>query len=556
MENTKYQNILFSSTRPFHRLLFYGFFVANLLSIIYFVLLGYYNRLAIDDYCYKTAQDEHGFFSPFTFWYQNYQGRFAPQFFINLITNIFGFIHSLLPFTILFQSLFIAIIYKLLKKISPVLSNFELLNLSIFIFSLFVINNYEFNTFFWLNVSAMYFGGLLFLLIGINEIISSKSYFWTYLLIIFCGIYVGSSSETFALIWSLIGGLAIILFIRRTKNDYRLLIANIHFRKLVVAFIFCSVSFLVMYLAPGNDIRLKITAINMHQQIPLPLNKLFPATLGAFIVFSCYTAFKLPFWILLSLPFLYLGNYLKDKIPYSDKVVQIKLLSLYLAIFLLICLIPTVYVQGDIGPKRALTHVSCYITFYVVFVSFVSGLKIKINKDYIVWLAVISMTFWIFIIINRMKNEMPEVKRYARSEDIRIAYLKSFENKGLSDTCSCSSTYHPISDLREHLRAFTQKSVNNANLNNPSAKKILEDTLILTPLYLPVSTDLSEYLKMVVQKNLISWKLSNSVLSKSLGKNYTHYILMPNEIRSAPQDFVNDCICDALHLKFHLKLKN
>src|SRR5271157_1856942 len=210
----------------YHRFLFSSLYVANLLSIIYFGLLGYYNRLAMDDYCYLSAQNEHGFFSPFTFWYQNYQGRFAPQFFINLTTKIFGLTHSLLPFTIIFLTLFTWVIYKLLKKIVPLFSNFELLNLGMFIFSLFVINNYEFNTFFWLNVSAMYFGGVLFLMIGINEILSTNRNFWNYVLIIFCGVYVGSSSETFAVIWSILTGLALIFFIGRLKFHYRMFVAN------------------------------------------------------------------------------------------------------------------------------------------------------------------------------------------------------------------------------------------------------------------------------------------------------------------------------------------
>ncbi len=556
MENTKYQNILFSSLSSFHRLLFYGLFVANLLSIIYFIMLGYYNRLAIDDYCYQTAQNEYGFFSPFTFWYQNYQGRFAPQFFINLTTKIFGLTNTLLPFTILFLILFTWVIYKLLKKIAPALSNFELLNLGIFVFSLVVINNYEFNTFFWLNASAMYFGGVLFLLIGINEILSSKKNLLTYLLIIFCGVYVGSSSETFALIWSILAGLSLIFFASRFKFDYRMFVADIHFKKLIVAFICCSISLIAMYLAPGNDVRLKITAINMHQQIPLPLHKLYPAAINAFIVFGSNTVFKLPFWVLLSLPFFYIGIYLKDTIPLYNKVINIKLLSLCFGIFLLICLIPTVYMQGDIGPKRALTHVACYIAFYVVIFSFVTGLKLKLNQHTFLWVAVISIAFWIFIIIGRLKNEIPDVKRYAHSEDIRIAYLKSFENRGLYDTTILTYPYQPVSDLREHLKLFAQKPLNKPKLTNSGANKILDDTLELTPLYLPVSSDVSEHLKLFIQKALNKRNLNNSIFSKSLGQNHTHYILMPNEIRPAPQDFVNDCICNALHLEFHLKLKN
>ncbi len=552
MKNTVYPGVRFSSSSPFHRLLIYVLSFANLLSIVYLLILGYYNRLAMDDYCYLTIRNEHGFFSPFTFWYQNYQGRFAPQFFFNMIAKVFDLTHSLLPFTILFLTLFIWVLYKLLKKIVPVLSNFELLNLGAFVFSVFVINNYEFNTFFWLNVSAMYFGGVLFLLIGINEILSSKSNFRTYLLIIFCGVYVGSSSETFALIMSILTALALIIFLLRLKFDYIRFISDIHLRKLLLAFIFCSVSFMIMYLAPGNDVRLKITAINMQQQIPMPLHKFLPAALNAFLVFSGSTILKLPVWVLLSLPFLYLGVYLKDNILFFNKVDYLKILPFCFVIFLWICLLPTVYVQGDIGPGRALTHIAFYMTCFVAFISLLSGLKLKLNKNYFLWMAMMSLSFWIYIIIGRLINEVPDVKRYAYSEDIRVALLKKFENRSLDGTLVTTYKNSQVSTyMRDHLKLLAGDDLNNFIGNN-----VLHDTLSLAPLYLPVATDVSEQLRLLAQNALNSHNLNNSKLSILLGHRYTHYILMPNEIRPAPQDFVNDCICDCLHLGFHLKLKN
>src|SRR6266542_3919311 len=78
----------FSSESQSHKLLFYLIFAANLLSIAYSLWLGYYNRLALDDYCYLAAQNEHGFLSPFNFWYSIWQGRFSPILLINVFLKI------------------------------------------------------------------------------------------------------------------------------------------------------------------------------------------------------------------------------------------------------------------------------------------------------------------------------------------------------------------------------------------------------------------------------------------------------------------------------------
>jgi hypothetical protein len=509
MKNKEFKNFLFSSPSSLHRILFYFLGIANALSLVYFLTLGYYNRLALDDYCYFSAQNDYGFLSPFTFWYHNYQGRFAPQFLINVITKVYETVHSLLPFTTLLLLLFIWATYKLIRRVMPFLSFFEILNLSVLSFSIFVINNYEFNTFYWLNASAMYFGGVLFLLFGINAILSSHRNIFTYVMLIFCAIYVGSSSETFAFIWSVIGGMIILAQLIKIRFDVRTFLTNIHFKKLLLAFVFCAISFAIMFFAPGNGVRLKITAVNMHQHLPLPFHQLVPAAIHAFQKFSVITILKLPFWILFSLPFLYLGNTFRDSIKLNFiSFKRFMLILLCFVLFLWICLIPTVSALGELGPKRSLTDAAFYITCFIMILSFMAGMKIKVIRPGFVWVGMIPIILWTIMIINLLKNDIPEVKKYAQSEDKRIAYLKTMENK------------------------------------------FVKDTLLLDPLYIPVSPDADAPTKRLGIK-LLGKAISNGFINRE----YTHHPIQPNEIKPAPQDFVNDCICRELHLEFHVKLK-
>lgn len=515
MGKEKYPILQFSSGSSLHRFFFYFLLAANLLSLIYFITLGYYNRLATDDYCYLLGQKDYGFLSPFTFWYQNWQGRFSALFFMNVFLKIHDLIHSLLPETLLLLSLFIWGTSQLLKKMVPVLTTFERVNLSVFIISVFIINNYEFNTFYWLNASAMYFGGVLFLLIGINEILSSKVNFWSYVLLGLSALYAGSSSETFGLICNLVLLIILVKYLIESRGKLSELMSNRRFNKLLVAFIFCSISFLIMYFAPGNAVRLKMTALNAHQIIPLPLHKMIPASIYAFFFFGYSTFVKLPYWILLAFSFLYLGSSLKSKLDIPNiKNFNLALISLCFIAFLWICLLPTVYVQGELGPKRALTHVALYITFFTVFLAFAIGYKRKLNEYRLLWLSIISVFLWGTMLVVYLINDIPEVRKYVQSDEERITYLKSIRN---------------ISE---------------------------NDTLLLKPLYVPPGEGVGEQVRGFFQKTLIkAGGKNNQYLSKSLQQHYKHFPIHPNELAKDTNNFVDDCICRVLQLKFHIKLR-
>lgn len=487
MKKKIFQIFQLSSESQPHRFLFYLLLTANILSLAYFLIFGFYNRPALDDYCYLSAQNENGFLSPFTFWYQNWQGRFAPIFLINAFLKIYDLVPSLLQLTILLLTSFIWVIYKLLSRILIYLSRFELLNLSAFVTSVFVINNYEFNTFYWLNASAMYFGGVLCLLIGLNEILSKRANFWHFLALSVCAIFVGSSSETFALIWAGVSGLVLLtgIALKSKVRFSRLLIA-----KLSLAFAFCLISFMVMYLAPGNAVRLKITSLAVHQTIPLPLNELSGASMHALVVFCAKTLPKIPIWLLLCFPFVYIGSRLKQN---NWSTVNLKLIIVTFIALVIICLVPTVYVQGNIGPSRALTHVACYITAFLIIISLIIGERLQ-KRPGLVWIAAVSVALWILMLIGDIRNNVPEASKYAKSEDTRLTYLRTFENKFVTDTLSLNPLHRPI--LHE--------------------------------------------------------KINDWVFPK---QKQLHYVLQPNEIKPPEQDFVNDCICRGLHLEFHLKLK-
>ena len=131
-------------------------------------------------------------------------------------------------------------------------NKFLLFNFSALIFNMHVISNFDFSTLYWLNASAMYFGGITFALLGLSAMLSNSKKIRSYIIIIISFIYAGSSSENFSIIFLL---LLFFLIIYHIMNSQIKLNAKVFLDKEIVAFFTCLLAFFIMFFAPGNKIR-------------------------------------------------------------------------------------------------------------------------------------------------------------------------------------------------------------------------------------------------------------------------------------------------------------
>lgn len=397
--------------------------LCNLFFLAYYLILGYYNQPATDDYCVIGAQNTYGFNSPVTYWYKFWNGRILPLYLSNIFLTIFQKTGSTIWFTIFLIVGFIFAIYRILEilieKKSPKSKSSSLITLTVaaFIFNVFVYNNFKFNTFFWLNASTMYFGGIMFFLIGFGEIISSKKSWFTIPLIVFSFVYSGFSTENHALVMTLfmVGAIILKLIFKNRLNyvlDFKFYLATISI----------LISFIILILAPGSQHRISSDSVNIanNSQVSLLLqfskNFIFKYLLLIGEIILMYLPFL---FLLIPITFTLLSNQIKLGYIFP-KINKFTLFIITIATILLIgtAIAPTIYIFGNIGPQRILTIVNALLLVYflivclVFFLNFYRNLNFKISFN----LGIASISLIIIQICFRIYSEMPIIKAYSTFE--------------------------------------------------------------------------------------------------------------------------------------------
>ena len=393
----------------------------NVLFLVYYLILGYYNQPATDDYCVMSAQRYYGFHSPVKYWYLFWNARILPLYVSNIFLTLFQKTGTTIWYTISIILGFIFAIYRLLKNAfinsNTIGSRFFLLNFSLFIFNIFVYNNFKFNTFYWLNASTMYFGGILYFIIGVGEIISPTKKWYSYPLLLISFAYAGTSTENHALVMVLIlvGAVA-------TRKIILKKYTPIFEPKLYISTAVISLFFIILISAPGSQHRIVSDALK-----PANFN-FFEKMFGFLQNFTVKYLLFLGEIGLMYLPYFLLA--VPVIITLFHKVYSKNLPKLFLnkyqlltAIGILIFLVgaaiaPTIYIFGNIGPQRVLTIANalllCFGILFTIYWMEKKGSNYSFSKAF-QW-ANISLIIIIFQLIFRIITEYPSVKEYASVE--------------------------------------------------------------------------------------------------------------------------------------------
>jgi hypothetical protein len=306
-------------------------------------------------------------------------------------------------------------------------NKFLLFNFGTLIFNVHVLSNFEFSTLYWLNVSAMYFGGIAFALLGLSEILSTSKNIYSYFLLVIGFVYAGSSAENFSVICLL---LLFLLITYRIFNSQLKLSKKIFLDKEIIAFFTCLLAFLIMFFAPGNKIRRSFfSAPSIADTITISIKSL------RFLLFNLMYKKSL-ILLVLTFPFIYLGTLCRNK--YSTKHLKIfRWLVLGSALFvgfLWLTLLPNSYaVSWGVEPRRSLTHVSFYIICFLSFFYFLIGYRTLFNSSLSLMLSILSCFVIIFFSSKGYILNFTETIKYVRSQDEMIEHLSKLNNLGNKD---------------------------------------------------------------------------------------------------------------------------
>jgi hypothetical protein len=409
--------------------------MANMLFLLLFLMLAYYNRFAVDDYYHINDEHFWGIWGGMLEGYFKWGGRWTSY----LLWDIVYHFHSSGIVLILYSSsiifLFMLAIFLLLQRIfelfSISVSRFQIFNFSILFsaFSFFISFN-KGEIWFWMQSTAMFMLSIISFIFGMSIIIGKNKNIVQYFFLIICFVYAGGAIESYAIFYIIILLLLIGGFYISPSNELIKKIKESAFGKVITALVFLAISFIISYTAPGNAIRatwlpepsfLNSFYITLKSLVKLILFKVSP---------------QIPWILLFSIPVMYLGFTKGDplkaeqtKKKFRNYLGRFFLSGILLVVLIYVMLFPACYVLSEIGPDRSMSLIILVIAFFCAAWAFFIGYKCVINKKYISIVNIFSLITIIISVAIINIRQYNIVSKYASALDQRTEYLLDLQQK-------------------------------------------------------------------------------------------------------------------------------
>ncbi len=409
---------------------------ANLLFLLLFFILSYYNRFAVDDYYHIHDEHVFGIWGGVLEGYYHWGGRWTSYLLWDLLYHFHEYPLALFLYSFTVIIFFILAIYILLRRAFDFFeitsSKFIILNYSI-LFSAFtfLISYNKGEIWFWAQSTAMFMFSIIAFLFGLGIIAGKRSKPHHFILLAIYFIYAGGASETYALFYILFLLTSCCCLVFNKENA---LVRNIKERalwKILFSLAFLITSFLISYTAPGNAIRATwLPEPSFSQTFFITLK-----SIGKLILF------KLPIqllWIkLFSIPCIYLG-YLhgknKQKLPYSFFYKKF-VISLLILVLLAYCLMfPACYVLSEMGPDRSLSQVVLLTSIFCATWAFILGYRCVDRANILRYFSYVATGAIISSLIVITILQFNTVSAYANTLDKRTAGLLKLQSKRNTNT--------------------------------------------------------------------------------------------------------------------------
>lgn len=398
--------------------------LAALSFIAMVLMLGWFNRIAHDDYGVILKIQNYGLFGAVTDWYMLWSGRWAASLTLGALLQFFyafGCLWLYSAITLIF--LFVAL-YIFLKNLSQLVTQkrlkpFQLVTYAgLFSTSFFYLSYDIGETWFWVTGSVTYLWSIIAFILGIGLVLSPKSNFITWLGIVVSFFFCGASNEGFAMVMLIALGGAIILSRLRGSLSKA---AN---TKLIGAFVILLGGFITLAVAPGNGVRREyFPDVNLFGTLKVSLVS-YKILLKEFILPQA------PYLLLFCLPWIAIGaNYSHKKVPSKKPYLALVIIAIAIAALCFLAVVPTAYALVSLGPKRYLSQVSFYLAIGVMTFGFYIGYYFKIPDSIPKLLGIIGATTILGLNIYNLIVQYPIAHDYAKAEDQRIELLHKEQNR-------------------------------------------------------------------------------------------------------------------------------
>jgi hypothetical protein len=341
--------------------------------LISFLLVGYFNRFATDDFEFLNKLREYGIVGSVKWFHEHWNTRWASILLLNgmlLLTLKTGTLvwYHLISISLLFIA-FNTILKHVLRSVNEALLLSGYLSIAFF-FACFSISD----VFFWINTSTMYLYGIIALLFALGEVTSKEHTIPGYLRITGFGLFIGGAYEPLAFT-CMITCIVILLLQVRPYNWY---VGKIAINKKIIIFLsVLMLGFAFSFAGEGHVVR---SSYLPQTDFSFKLWVWVKAVVKIFVVYI--PEILLPV-LMLSFPFFLLG------LIHSPSWVTKELLKKFTIAFVfltVVSLFPIALIMSEMGPERSWTQVSLYLVLYFAYVSMYAGkfLKKKFKLNHLV----------------------------------------------------------------------------------------------------------------------------------------------------------------------------
>jgi hypothetical protein len=157
-------------------------------------------------------------------------------------------------------------------------------------------------------------------------------------------------------------------------------------------------------------------------------------------LFMIHIPGKLPALFLLLAPFFYLGSQYDGRINIRRAVKKSALAFIVLCV---VSLLPVVYVMAEMGPERAWSQISLYLTFFMAFLLFITGRYYKLRFNALKTIKIFGglSAAWVFATglsavatafsySRAWENRMHYVERMIKAGNNEVIYVKPLPPAG------------------------------------------------------------------------------------------------------------------------------
>ncbi len=404
----------------------------NVLFLVYYVGLSFYSRFHYDDLHFLWKLQEMSSWEYMTDMYFSRSGRFMGYLQNALHSNfiLLTDAHWLLP--IGYYLLGVWLTYIPLRKYMPACA-LGCLNAVVLFYNIYVLTNIDYPIFTWTCATCyLILMPLAFILWHLIQKHTKRWHEWV--VIVLLSVLLGGGQEAFTpmvLCLYFVYGLYLLRgYAWKIKDAWQ----DVRVKKLIGVAALILAAWIIVVIAPGNYERMSDTSQFIHPSGVLGWIKGMVSALG---MFTWFETFYVPYYLIVAGVFVMLGYAQRDKtsIPFTYRQMMITSTLVWTG-YLVISVIPFVYLWGGFGIQRNYTP-AVYITLFTLcFWGFLYGYFRLKDAKVKVCMSLVAMGMVGLICIQMCNNvaDLPTARVYAKAVDERVEYLQGLEAKGQRET--------------------------------------------------------------------------------------------------------------------------